>query len=439
MKPGRFAALLVLALPWNVQGGETPTLIHAGTLITDPAKPPLSSVTLVVESGRIASVENGFVNPGEGEAAKADVIDLRSSFVLPGLIDLHVHLSTPAKPGGDLRVVQQSPADLALTALILGQRNLAAGFTTVVDLGTGRREHELAIYALRDAVAAGRVAGPRIIAAGSPISPTGASRTGRYRAEVERAIPPEGTCDGADDCRRAVREQIARGADIINVYNTGSLNDSYIAPQTFTQAEFDAIVETAHQLGRRVIADGHTAAGINAALRAGADIVDTAPWPDEESWRLMRETGAAFEPHLYAFESAVGDAPESLDSGTMHWIPNPIMQRLYDIKSRPYSAETAYREGITIVFGSDTGVIAHGDNAGEFAQLVRIGMSPAEAIAAATSVAARVLRLDQEIGTLVPGKAADLIAVSGNPLENVGELERVRFVMKGGRVFARPP
>ncbi|MFC1797241.1 amidohydrolase family protein [Pseudomonadota bacterium] len=424
-------------LPWTVQGNDNQVLIHAGELLTDPALEPLQNVTLVVEHSRIRSVESGFLEPtdvGWNDEA-VTVLDLSSAFVMPGLIDLHVHLTSPAEPGGDLRVVTLGPADLALMALELGHKNLAAGFTTVLDLGTGRRDHEQAIYALRNAISGGRVQGPRIISAGSPISPTGASRTGSYRSNVSAAIPPQGVCDGADDCRRVVREQIARGADIINVYNSGSLNDDFIAPQTFTDEEFSAIVETAHILGRIVVADGHTAKGINAALRAGADIVDTAPWPDEESWRLMKETGAVFEPHLYAFENAVGDAPESLGEGTMHWIPSPIMRRLYEIKSKPYSAERAYREGIPIVFGSDTGVIPHGDNAGEFAELVRIGLSPAESIATATTNAAKVLKLDQQIGTLEAGKVADIIATHASPLEDVSELERVKFVMRKGVVF----
>ena len=317
MTQPKFAVLLFgLLLPWSVQGSNDRLLIHAGTVLADPARPPLESVTLVSEGGILQSIEDGFIVPSAlgWNKNEAQVLDLSSAYVLPGLIDLHVHLTSPAEPGGDLKAVKQSPADMALTAVVLGQRNLAAGFTTVVDLGTGRRDHELAIYALRAAVNEGRIAGPRIIAAGSALSPTGASRTGRYRSEVEAAIPPQGVCDGADDCRRVVREQIARGADIINIYNSGSLNDEIIAQQTFTDAEFEAIVESAHALGRLVIADGHTAAGINAALHAGADIVDTAPWPDEESWRLLRETGAAFEPHLYAFEQAVGDAPDALEN-----------------------------------------------------------------------------------------------------------------------------
>ncbi|MEJ8566103.1 amidohydrolase family protein [Elongatibacter sediminis] len=428
----RLLASVLLLLPWTVQGSDDAVLIQIGWLLSDPARPPLENIILVVRDGRITDLRDG-TDRRDADAGMRQV-DLKDKYVVPGFIDLHVHLTTPASPGGELRTVSQSGADLALVALELGQRNLAAGFTTVVDLGTGRRAHDEAIYALRKAIAEGRVTGPRIVVAGSPLSPTGASRTGRYRPAVDAAISPPGVCDGADDCRRVVREQIAAGADIINVYNSGSLNDPHMVQQTFTDEEFAVIIETAHALGRRVIADGHTAAGINAALRAGADIVDTAPWPDDESWRLMRANNTVFVPHLYAFEQVVGDAPESLADGTMHWIPSPIMKRLYDIKNQPYSAERAYREGVALAFGSDTGVIPHGANGGEFAELVRIGLTPAEAIGTATSVAAGALGLERELGTLEVGKVADLVAVNANPLENIRVLEHVRFVMKGGRV-----
>lgn len=431
------AVCLCLFLPIAADAETSRVLIHAGEVLLDAESATRKVVSLVAENDTLISIEEGYIQPADlGWSAESTlVIDLKSAFVLPGLIDLHVHLTSPVDPDGALRTVTENPADLAFTALTLGWKNLAAGFTTVVDLGTGRRDHEMAIYALRDAVAEGKVMGPRIIAAGSPISPTGASRTGHYLAAVEQALPAEGVCDGVAQCRRVVLEQISRGADIINVYNSGSLNDEYITPQTFTVKEFESITMTAHSMGKLVIADGHTAAGINAALKAGADIIDTAPWPDGESWKLLRQTNAAFVAHLYAFESAVGNEPNDLDSGTMYWIPSPIKRRLLEIKSKPFSAERAYQEGVALVFGSDTGVIAHGDNAGEFAELVKIGLSNAEAIATATNVAAKVLGLDQKIGSLEPGKSMDLIATRNSPLEEIRALEDVAFVMKSGKVF----
>lgn len=411
------------------------TLVHAGELLARPDEPVQRRMTIAIDGEQIVAVKHGFLAPVDLGWPDAAIVDLRDAFVLPGLIDLHVHLTTPVEPGGALRAVTDDAADLALRAAQFARQTLAAGFTTVVDLGTGRREHELAIHALRDAIDAGIANGPRVRAAGSPLSPTGASRTGRFRADVETAAPHQGVCDGADDCRRATREQIARGADLINVYISGSLNDPVIAPRTFTDGELLAIVETAHALGRIVIADGHTAPGINAALRAGVDVIDTAPWPDETSWRLMRERDVTFVPHLYAFQRVVGDAPGNLASGTMPWIPGPVMGRLYDIKQRTPSALRAYREGIRIAVGSDTGVIPHGENARELEALAAIGMRPAEVLMAATVDAARTLRLDEQTGSVSPGKAADLVAVRGSPLDELSVLRSPVLVMARGRVL----
>jgi imidazolonepropionase-like amidohydrolase len=185
-----------------------------------------------------------------------------------------------------------------------------------------------------------------------------------------------------------------------------------------------------------VIGDGHTAAGINSALRAGVDIIDTAPWPDETSWQLMRERGTTFVPHLYAFERVVGDDLANLASGTMHWIPDPVMRRLYEVKQQPPSALRAYREGIPIATGSDTGVIPHGDNAGELEALVRMGMRPAEVLQAATMNAARALRLDGQVGSLAVGKSADILALRASPIEDISQVRAPVAVMTRGRLFS---
>ncbi|MFT5351124.1 MAG: imidazolonepropionase-like amidohydrolase [Gammaproteobacteria bacterium] len=413
----------------NTLFAET-VVIHAGTLLAVPGEAALKQQSVVIENGKVLRVEAGYINIPDSE-----YIDLRCCFVLPGLIDLHVHLTSPVEPGGQLRVVTESSADLAIRAVQFAKRTLEAGFTTVVDLGTGHRNHAEAIFALRRATQAHKVAGPRIIAAGSPISPTGLSRTALYRAEVEAVVGPEGVCNGADDCRRAVREQVKSGADIINFYNTGSLLDEYMVEQTFTDEEMRAIVETAHALGRRVIADGHSARGVNAALRAGADIVDTVPWPDEDTWRLLKKTGAFFVPHLYAFEASLGDTEESLRSGTTHWLPEPILKRLLSVKQNPYSAVEAHKRGINIAFGSDTGVIEHGDNASEFVELVKAGLSPNEALVTATSNAAEALGLQASLGKLEQGYAADIIALAKDPLADIHELKKVVFVMRDGVVY----
>ena len=267
----------------------------------------------------------------------------------------------------------------------------------------------------------------------------GSSRTASFRDEVESAIPTEAVCSGADDCRRAVREQVRRGADVISFYNSGSLLAKASPSQTLTVEEMRAIVEAAHALDRKVVADGGNtrgdAAGINGALRAGVDWIDTVTYPDDSTWELLLERRAYFVPHLYALRAAVGDTPDTLDQGTMYWLPRSILEALYALKQEPSSAREAHRRGVMFAFGSDPGVFPHGDNAGEFTALVREGLSPTEAIEAATVNAASALGLQDRIGTLEAGKYADLIAVSGNPLEDVSRLNDVRFVMRGGTVF----
>lgn len=435
------ALTLVLQVPaWAGQGkGADIKILHAGVLLAVPGAPPLTRQSMLIADGKVIALRDGFLSPEDFHEPTARVIDLSDYFVLPGLLDLHVHLTNPARPGGTLRTLTSSNADLALVAAAHARATLAAGFTTVLDMGTGRRAHEEAIFAVRDAILAGTIPGPRIIAAGSPISAVGSSRTGLFRAQVEAVIGPQATCSGADDCRRAVREQIKRGADVINFYNTGSLLSDPSPAQTFTDAEMRAIVETAHALGRKVIADGGNtpgnAAGVTAALRAGADTVDTVTFMDEAAWAALMDTGAFFAPHLYAISASVGDTPETLRDGTMGWLPLWILEFLYHIKQQEPSAAHAFRLGAPMVFASDPGVFPHGRNAGEFAEYVKLGLSEMEAIETATVNAARMLGLEGELGTIQPGHAADIIATAKSPLEDISELSRVVFVMRAGVVY----
>lgn len=417
-------------------------IVWAGTLLAVPGQPPLRDQSIVIRGGVVERVVPGFLTapPGAPDAVAAQTLDLSRSFVLPGLIDLHVHLTTEPTAASMLDgEVQRGEADLALLAAVHARRTLAAGFTTVLDMGTGRLAHEHAIYAVRDAIAAGVVDGPQILAVGSPLSAPGSSRTQRYKTDVERAIAPQGVCSGADDCRRAVREQVARGADVVSFYNSGSLLAHNSPAQTFTDEEMQAIVATAHALHRPVIADGGnsrvSAAGINAALRAGVDAIDTATFPDAETWRLLQRSGAYFVPHLYALTAAVGDTPATLTDGTMGWLPRPVLEQLYRLKQETPAAVEAARRGVPMALGSDTGVIRHGDNAQELVEYVRIGLSPAAAIATATVHAAAVLGLSQDRGTIEPGKRADLIAVDADPLQDIAALRHVAVVIKAGRVI----
>lgn len=415
---------------------ERLVVIHAGTLLAIPGQAPLRKQTLVIRDGRITEIRSGFVPPAAVSAGRAaQFVDLSRRFVLPGLIDLHVHLTTEVAPGEAERVVTETAADLALRAQRHARQTLLAGFTTVLDLGTGRLAHEEAIYALRAAINDGIVVGPRILAVGSPISATGSSRTGRFNSRVASAVGPEAVCDGADACRAAVQEQIRRGADAINFYNSGSLNDRDLVERTMTDAEMQSIVDTAHALGRKVIADGHTAQGINAALRAGADIIDTAPWPDETTWALFKGRKAFFEPHLYAFAVAARWANTGTGNTDSAASEPPAMARIRDVMSRPSSAQVAYRHGVRLAYGSDTGIVEHGDNAGDLNELVAIGLTPMEAISVATVNSAAAIGRLAEIGTLEAGKHADLIATDTSPLDNIDGLRRVTFVMRDGVIY----
>jgi imidazolonepropionase-like amidohydrolase len=436
------AAILGVSCGIPAASAADDVLLQAGAILAVPGQPPSGPGTLLIRDGHVLARRDGYAGAEafglQGAAVKT--VDLRDCFVLPGLMDTHVHLTTRPEPDDDAEVTLTS-ADLALRAWHNARATLQAGFTTVMDMGTGRRAHEDAVYALRDAIQRGEIEGPTILAAGSPISAAGSSRTARYRDEVEGVLAPQGVCNGADDCRRAVREQVRRGADFINVYNTGSLLSARTTPQTLSDAELAAIVETAHGLGRKVIADGagaqSSAAGLNAALRAGVDALDTAMFPDAETWRLLQRSQAYYAPHLYALQAAVGDTPQTLEQGTMGWLPRPLLEKLFALKSERPAAAEALQRRVRLVVASDPGVFPHGQNARELLAYVELGFTPAAAIVAATLHPAQLFGLADR-GSLEPGMVADLIAVPRNPLQDVSALTQVVFVMHRGQVVGEP-
>jgi imidazolonepropionase-like amidohydrolase len=438
---------LALAHSGTARGAEPDAtdavvVVWVGSLIATPGRPPLQEQSLVIRNGIIERIAPGRLSAAQvaGAAGQVRTVDWSRMYVLPGLFDLHVHLTTEPNPGGALQEVTQTSADLALLAAANAERTLRAGFTTVLDMGTGRRAHELAISALKGAIASGRASGPRILTVGSPISSPGNSRTSRFAPDVERVIPPQGVCSGADACRQAVREQVQRGADVINFYNTGSLLSPGSPAQTFTDEEMRVIVETAHSLNRKAVADGagkrDSAAGINAAIRAGADWVDTVIYPDAMTWPLLSKARRPYAPHLYAVVAAVGDDEQHITEGSMGWLPPVVLNALLALKRETPAAKVAHGSGIRMVFASDAGVFEHGRNAGEFLEYVKAGLTPAEAIATATVNAADVLGLTADSGTLETGKRADLIAVATDPLEDVRALQNVRGVIADGRLVS---
>jgi imidazolonepropionase-like amidohydrolase len=409
------------------------TIVHAGTLLAVPGEAPRSRQSVLIRGGQIVEIRPGYAAANTFTGQDVRVIDLSDAFVMPGFIDLHVHLSNEST-GSKQQLVEMSDAGVALLAAMYAERTLLAGFTTVRDLGSSGE----AIFALRDAIAAGHTRGPKILAAGDPITPTGGhADIHGYRREVLEALPALGVCDGADDCRRAVRRAVKRGADVIKVTATGGvLSETATGTgQQFTSAELAAIAETAHALGRKVTAHAHAKAGIDAALNAGFDSIEHAMWADEETMRLFKKTGAWLVPTVYPI-TYVGDTPEKMKQGPFKDLPAPVMEKLLRLGRQPKDmTRLAHRMGVRIALGTDSGVSPHGENAHEFIEYVNSGMTPMQALMAGTVHAAEAAGIAPKTGSIEPGKAADLVAMTASPLDDIGAVLNVRFVMRDGIVF----
>ena len=422
-------ALLSLGAIAEGDAASPATVVRAGTLLAVPGQAPEANRTLVIRDGLIEAVHAGY--PGLGELGLDDAreIDLRDAFVLPGLIDLHTHITMELGPTNKLDAVTLTPVDHALNGVVFLERTLKAGFTTIRNTG-GDPE---VMFSLRRGVEAGKIAGPRIVAAGAGVANTGGHADFHgYRQEILDLFASSGICDGADDCRRAVRAQIKRGADWIKITATGGVLSETAAgvQQQLFDDELEAIVETAAMMGREVAAHAHGTDGINAALRAGVRTIEHGTYADEESFRLFKERGAYLVPTILAGATVVEMATHST------FMPPPIKAKALSVGPQMIEmVRAAHAAGVKIAFGTDSGVSRHGDNAREFALMVEAGMSPMEAIAAATVTASEVLGLSDVGGTLETGKRADLIATATSPLEDVSTLTNVTFVMKGGEIY----
>lgn len=419
----KFAAAAIGALMLSGAAAAQEAVIHAGHVLAKPGEGYLTRQTILVEKGRIVSITSGFSKPKNYE-----VIDLRDAYVLPGLIDSHVHITGENGPNDRIKSFEDSDVDAAFDGAAFALTTLKAGFTTVQDVGAGNTT----IFGLRDAIARGAVPGPRIRASGSSVAVTGGhGDINGYSARVMAAMTGASICNGADDCRRAVRQQIKEGADLIKITATGGVLSNTAAglEQQFSDDELKAIVEAAHSMGRKVTAHAHGKSGVDAALRAGIDSIEHGTYLDAESIALFKENGATLVPTVLAGATVTGWTNEP-------WLPAPSRAKAAEVGPLMVEMLRRAREGgVNVAFGTDTGVSRHGDNAKEFALMVQAGFTPEQAIRAATVVAAEHVQMSKDIGTLEPGKYADLIAVTKDPLANVRELETVSFVMKDGKVY----
>ena len=424
MRPVLLAAVATFCVAGAAaQDDVAETLIHAGHVLAVPGDGYLTEQTITVVGGSIASVEAGFVDPGEGDT----VIDLKEAYVLPGLIDSHVHLGGERSPTSRLKALTDSEVDEAFDGALHARRTLMAGFTAVQDVG-GTNE---AIFSLRDAVAAGKVPGPHIKASGRAVSATGGHGDANgYSPALSALFTGANTCDGADDCRRAVRQLVKDGADVIKITATGGVLSNTAAglEQQLFDDELVAIVEAAETMGRRVTAHAHGKGGIEAALRAGVHSIEHGTYLDAESIALFKENGAVLVPTVLAGVTVTGWTNEP-------WLPAASRAKAAIVGPQMIDMlRRAHEGGVTVAYGTDTGVSAHGNNAQEFALMVEAGFTPEEAIRSATVAASEHLEMSDDIGTLVPGKFADIIATTDDPLDDIRALEDIDFVMQGGVV-----
>ncbi|MEA5257529.1 amidohydrolase family protein [Arcicella aquatica] len=402
------------------------TLIHCGTLIDGVQNEAQSQVTIVVEGKKITAIQKGFTAPSGTDK----VINLKTQTVMPGLTDMHVHLENETSKGGELKRYQQNQADVAFDAAKYAKTTLMAGFTTVRDLGGSGVN-----IALRNAINKGTTIGPRVFTSGKTIATTGGHGDPSNALADKLSLDPQylsGVVNGADECRQAVRQRYKEGSDCIKITATGgvlSLAKSGKAPQ-FTEEEIKAIVETAKDYGFHVAAHAHGAEGIKRAIRGGVTTIEHGTYMDDEAIELMKKYGTYFVPTIIAGKTVADSAkipgyyhplvvPKALEIG-------PLIQATF---------AKAYKAGVKIAFGTDSGVSIHGYNAYEFQYMVEAGMPAMEAIKAATMTPAIIMGTQKEAGSIETGKIADIIATDGNPLQDIKVMRKVSFVMKDGVVY----
>jgi imidazolonepropionase-like amidohydrolase len=425
---GSILGLMLLAALPGVSFGAT--IIHAGRLIDGRSDEPFLQMSIVIDEGRITSVARGYLEPKEGDT----LIKLTEHTVMPGLMDMHTHLQSQHSKDSYTERFFMEQADYALRSTAYARVTLLAGFTTVRDLG----DNGVNSVALRKAIEQGWVPGPRIFTSGKSLATTGghADPTNALRGDYRRdAGPLEGVVNGADDARKAVRQRYKDGADLIKLTATGgvlSLAASGQNPQ-FTDEELKAIVETARDYNMTVAVHAHGTEGMKRAVLAGVTSIEHGTYMTDEVMQLMIDAGTYWVPTNMAGEWVAEKAKEP---GYFPEIVRPKAAAIGPAIRETFSK--AYKAGVKIAFGTDSGVSPHGQNAHEFELMVAGGMPPMKAIQSATLVSSKLLRIEDRLGTIEPKKLADIVAVPGNPLDDISLMKNVVFVMKDGVVYKKP-
>jgi imidazolonepropionase-like amidohydrolase len=425
------AAIAVLAVTGAAHAADSapppaPIALHCGHLIDTAAGKLLGESTILIEGERIKEVRSG-----KADVAGAQSIDLSGATCLPGLIDSHTHLTDETSPNRYSEQFRLNIADYAIRSTVYARRTLEAGFTTVRNVGDGHNES----IALRNAINAGIVVGPRMFVAGKAIGSTGghADPTDGYRADLAGDPGPmRGIINGPEDAWKAVRQHYKDGADLIKIMPSGGVLDesSSVDNAQLTIEEIKAVTAAAHDYGFTVAAHAHGAEAIRRAILGGVDSIEHGTFLNDEDIKLMKEHGTWLVPTIiagkYVQEMAEKPGYYPPQIAEKAKVVGPLIQA---------TAGKAYKAGVKIAFGTDAAVYPHGMNAKEFVYMVEAGMPPMFVIQAATTHAAQLLKHEKDLGSVAPGKYADVIAVTGNPLDDVARLQKVDFVMKAGKVY----